>query len=238
MAAGKKKDDGPKRGPKDEETGVAPAATDGVPNDPLTQEEREAAAEFDRDGAGAGGSVTHLPDRTNGNGNGGSSKDRAAAAGEEEDDTETEDDGQMALVVGSEGGREVTLGNLVRRNTPITLGFKMTGKAAPGIGGMLGFANPDVTLLVPARAGAVVTDPTYGTDESGAEVVKSVKLTQELRPKQVLNAQTKEARAMLLGWGDPLKQLVEAGRADGTSDADIRASIITELDVALAKRAA
>lgn len=145
-----------------------------------------------------------------------------------------EGDGQMALVVGSENGKEVTLGTLVKRGTPIEVKFKMEGKAISGSGGLLGFASPNILLLVPARSGQVVTDPTYGLNDEGEEVVKKATLRQHIRPTNVLNANTAEARALMFGSGTLIAQLVAAARADGTSDANIRAAVINELDAALA----
>lgn len=188
MAAGRKKGgDEPKRGPKDEETGVAPAATDGVPNDPMSQEEREAAAEHD----GAGGSVTHLPNRTAGNGNGGSSKDRAAAAGEEPVIDE-EADGQFFVW---EQGRKVSLGTLIPRGVDIEHAFVFTGKRIKAKGAAVQALDEKSLLLVSTISGGTKAVPTHDDDEK----VKSVVIESVVRTKTVtaIESQPEEAVAML-----------------------------------------
>lgn len=116
--------------------------------------------------------------------------DRAA-----EGEAEEEDDGQVAFVL--EQGKRVTLGSLYRRGCPIEYEFKLSGKAVKGGSnmGLIGFEDPDLTLVVPVRAGKVEVDPTYTPEGS----VKKVTVRAHVKPTAVYDARTEAARAVLTG---------------------------------------
>ncbi len=106
------------------------------------------------------------------------------------------DDPQDELFV-LEGEKRVTLSQLISRSTPVEYEFKLGGKAVRGALGMslVSFSEPDLTLVVPVRAGKVIVDPTYDAD--GA--VKSVKVRVEVKPKRVYDSRSDAARQVLLG---------------------------------------
>lgn len=105
-----------------------------------------------------------------------------------------EDDGQLFVM---ESGKSVTLGTLIKRGTPILYEFKLGGRAVKGAQGMglLSFAEPDMTLVVPVRAGKVEVDPTYNNDGS----VKHVTVRAHVKPTMVYDARTEAAQVALRG---------------------------------------
>jgi hypothetical protein len=133
--------------------------------------------------AGKASSNGHKPD-----------DDERARAAKAALDTEVgeEDDGQTLFVL--EGGRQVTLGTLVKRGTSILYEFKMDGKAVKGRDmSLIPFDDPDMVLVVPVRAGKVETDPTYNDDGT----VKHVTVRAHVKPKTVYDARSQAARAVL-----------------------------------------
>lgn len=125
------------------------------------------------------------------NGNGRSIEDRAA-----EGDNELEPDAQEELFV-LEGGKKVTISNLYGRGTPVMVEWQLSGKNLKGSGetGLLSYSDPDLLLVVPARAGKVEIDPTYNDDGS----VKHVTLRQSLKARTFYDAQTEAAQLLLRG---------------------------------------
>lgn len=116
--------------------------------------------------------------------------DEAAAAG---GGTGEEDDGQLFVM---EAGKTVTLGTLIKRGIPVEYEFRLDGKSVKGKDmALIAFDDPEITLVVPARAGKVVADPTYDAD--GA--LKSVTVRAHVKPKLVYDARTEAARAALGG---------------------------------------
>lgn len=105
-----------------------------------------------------------------------------------------EEDGQLFVV---EHGQRVTLSNLVKRGLPVRYEFKLSAKGVKGSGdmGLIGFGDPDITLLVPARAGKVEIDPTYDGDGT----VKSVTIRAHVKPLTVYDVRSEAARMVLGG---------------------------------------
>lgn len=151
---------------------------------PMTQTEREAAADFEAsvDGHAAtlaeGGEAAAERPR--------SMEDLETAAGGEEDD------GQFFVF---EQGRKVTLGTLIGRNVPVTYEVKLTGKVLRGPGSLIAFSEPDVMLVVPSRGGKVEVDPVYAEDGS----VKEVHVRQNIKARTFYDARTDAASAALNG---------------------------------------
>jgi hypothetical protein len=105
-----------------------------------------------------------------------------------------EEDGQLFVM---ENGVKIGLRDLIARNTPIFFEFKMDGKAMKGGQdmGLISFTEPDRVLVVPGRAGKIVTDPTYDGDGS----IKHVTVRQHFKPSTVYDGRTEAARVALLG---------------------------------------
>lgn len=122
-----------------------------------------------------------------GDGAGRSIEDLADEHGEEED-------GQLFVM---EEGRKVTLGTLIKRSTPVEYEFKLGGKAVKGGGnmGLISFTDPDITLIVPGRAGKVEVDPTYNPDGS----VKKVTIRAHVKPITAYDSRTEAGIAALRG---------------------------------------
>jgi hypothetical protein len=90
-----------------------------------------------------------------------------------------------------EGTRTVSHRELIARNTPIIVEWKFEGRSVRGRKrGLIPFANPDVVLVVPARAGKVEIDPTYDDDGN----VTKVTLRPHVKARTVMDARTEEAR--------------------------------------------
>lgn len=111
------------------------------------------------------------------------------------------DDGQMFVW---EHSRRVTLGTLIARAIPIKYVWVFGGKRIKGRGGLVGF-DTDVPLVVrglPSRTNIVVT-----RDED--ERVTAATIEMHTAAKEVLNADSEEAIAMLggifeaRGWTPP-----------------------------------
>lgn len=96
-----------------------------------------------------------------------------------------------------EHGEHVTLGTLIKRGTSVLYEFKLGGKAVKGGGamGLLSFDQPDMTLVVPVRAGKVEIDPTYDADG----LVKHVTVRAHVKPKTVYDGRSAAGRTALLG---------------------------------------
>lgn len=163
-----------KKDDTDNETGITPKATDGEPHG---------------DGDGDGGSVVQMSER----GQRGRSVSERAEAGEAEPATEQEDDGQVAFVM--EHGKRVTLSSLVKKGIPVKYAFNMNGKSVQGgkAMGLISFSDPDLMLVVPARAGKVEIDPTYNDDGE----VKEVTIRVNVKPRYVYDAQSDAGRQAL-----------------------------------------
>lgn len=136
------------------------------------------------------------PSRTNGGdpaGDDGKQSIEDMANGADEEHGE-EDDGQLFVL---EEGKTVTLGTLIKRGTPVEYEFKLSGKAIPGAKGMglISFADPERTLIVPGRAGKVEVDPTYAPDGS----VKKVNVRVHFKPTTAYDARTEAGRVALRG---------------------------------------
>jgi hypothetical protein len=116
--------------------------------------------------------------------------DKATKAG----GTGEEDDGQLFVI---EEGAKVTLGTLIKRGTSVFYEFKLGGKAIKGAGGMglLSFDQPDMTLVVPGRAGKVEVDPTY----DGEGKIKHVTVRAHFKPSTIYDGRSSAGRAALLG---------------------------------------
>lgn len=161
-------------------------ATD-VQDPPMSQAEREANADFDGEAATLAGGGEAAAERPR------SMEEIAQAAHDQAQEAAgEEDDGQMFVF---EQGRKVTLGTLVGRNVPVTYEIKLTGRTLKGPGNLIAFSDPDVTLIAPARAGRVITDPTYNDDGS----VKSVAITQHVKTLTFYDARTEAGRVALRG---------------------------------------
>ena len=117
-----------------------------------------------------------------------SAADRAA----EEVALGQEDDGQLFIM---ENDKKVKLGSLLKRGVPVEYRFKLGGMGVKGKGemGLIGFSEPNITLVVPALAGKVTVEPTYNDDQ---EVIKIV-ITAAVKPKMVYDAKSPEARDLL-----------------------------------------
>ena len=110
------------------------------------------------------------------------------------DETSEEEDGQVFVI---EQGRNVTLGTLIKRGTPVHYEFKLGGKAIKGAAGMglLAFNDPEMTLVVPVRAGKVEIDPTYDAEDN----VKHVTVRASVKPLMVYDSRTEAAQVALRG---------------------------------------
>jgi hypothetical protein len=120
---------------------------------------------------------------------GGQSLEQLAEGGQGE-----EDDGQMFVM---EGGSKVTIGTLIARKTPVLYEFKLGGKAIKGATGMglLAFNDPEMTLVVPVRAGKVEVEPTYDAEGN----VKHVTVRAHVKPTMVYDSRTEAAKVALRG---------------------------------------
>jgi hypothetical protein len=166
-------------------------ASTGEPDTPADEAAARRAAQEAREASAAFDPVTG---DVNGNGAGESIADRAAAAesaGGEGAETGTEPDGQDFFVV--ERGKRVTLSTLYNRGTKVTFETQLTGKVLKGPGSLLAFSDPDITLVVPARAGKVEIDPVY--DEDGG--VKEVHVRQKVKAKTFFDSESDAGREAL-----------------------------------------
>lgn len=91
----------------------------------------------------------------------------AITGGDAGDPAGEEDDGQLFVL---EQDKRVTLGTLYKRGTPVEFRVVLGSKSVPGDGGLISFSDPDLVLVVPARAGAVRTEPTYRDDGTLSKV--------------------------------------------------------------------
>lgn len=129
----------------------------------------------------------------NGNGSHKSLEELAAEAGQDGSQQQGEEaDGQMFVL---EQGKQVTLGTLYNRGTPVTFEVQLTGKTLKGPGNLISFSSPDVMLVVPARAGKVEVDPTY--DDEGK--VARVSIRQRVKTTAFYDSRTEAARVALDG---------------------------------------
>jgi hypothetical protein len=107
-----------------------------------------------------------------------------------------EEDGQYAFEI-EEQGKRVTLGSLIKRGTPVKYEFKLGAKAIKGSGGMglISFDDPEMTLVVPVRAGAVTVEPTYDGDGG----IKHVTVRAAVKPLTCYDARSEAALIALRG---------------------------------------
>ncbi len=94
-----------------------------------------------------------------------------------------------------EQGRRVTISNLIARNTPIEYRMTLNSRSFRGGGdmGLLPFSSPEILLIVPARQGKVIAEPTY--DEGGE--VEKVTIRCNFKPLTAHDATSAEGRALL-----------------------------------------
>lgn len=131
------------------------------------------------------GSDDGFYDSSNGTGDPKSIADRVT-------DGDEPDQGELFVL---EQGKKVTLASLYARSTPVVLEWKFTGKAVKGSGenGLISFDDPDIVLVVPARAGKVEIDPTYNDDGS----IKHVTLRPNVKAKTVYDARSEGAKSLM-----------------------------------------
>lgn len=109
-----------------------------------------------------------------------------------------DDDGQLFVI--EEQGRRVTLGTLYHRGTPVEYRFVLGSKSVPARdAGLIGFQNPDLTLVVPVRAGDVKVSPTYNPDGT----VKKITIYAAMKPLDVIDARSERGREALAGAAVP-----------------------------------
>lgn len=163
---------------------------------PMTQEERESAADFDPASnphlRPVGEAEQERPRTLEEIEAAQAAADAESQARAREAGLGEEDDGQMFVF---EQGRKVTLGTLVGRNVPVTYEVKLTGKVLKGPGSLLAFNEPDMTLIVPVRAGRVEVDPVYADDGT----VKEVHVRQNIKARTFYDAQTEAGQVALRG---------------------------------------
>lgn len=94
-----------------------------------------------------------------------------------------------------EQGRRVTISQLVARGTTVEYRVTLNSKSLRGGGdmGLLSYNDPDILLVVPARQGKVVHDPTYTEDGD----VEKVTVRVNFKPLTVHSATSLEGRALL-----------------------------------------
>lgn len=93
-----------------------------------------------------------------------------------------------------ENGKEVGLGTLFRRGTPIELRFTLGSKSLPARDtGLMSFDDPELLLVVPVRAGDVRTSPTY--DEDGT--LKKVTIYADMKPRTIADARSARGKQLL-----------------------------------------
>lgn len=94
-----------------------------------------------------------------------------------------------------EHGRRVTIGQLIPRGTTVEYRVNLNAKSIKGGGdmGLLSFGDPDILLVVPARQGKVIPNPTY--DEDGN--LEKVTLVVNFKPLAAHDATSREGRALL-----------------------------------------
>jgi hypothetical protein len=116
----------------------------------------------------------------------------AEDAGRKEPETGEEEDGQLFVV---EQGKRVTLANLYARSTPVEVVFKFQGRSVKGGAetGLIPFSDPELTLIVPARAGKVEIDPTYDAEGN----VSKVTIRPHVRAITVYDSRSEAARRLL-----------------------------------------
>ena len=124
----------------------------------------------------------------NGSTNGASIEERAQDLEVQEDA-----DGQRAFVV-EEGGKTVTLAQLIRRGVPTEVRYKMTGKSIPNVEG--GLLDPYATSTVLAVDSIIANiRMEYIRDEN--QKVEGVIQYVTLKPRQVYPAASEAGREML-----------------------------------------
>jgi hypothetical protein len=150
----------------------------------ISQEEREATADFDAAGNGDGGypagEVDDEKPRT---------LEDIEAVGAE---IAEEPDGQLFVV---EEGERVTLSSLYKRGTPVEYEFKVTGKSVKGQGGLISLDQTNVMLVLRCVPGKVEIDPTRDSDGR----IEKVKIRANLKPAAVYKADSEAARVALSG---------------------------------------
>lgn len=139
-----------------DENGIDPKATDGEPDENMTQAEADQLAmararkqaESDQQAAEALGAKRGQP------------------IDEQGDDIGEEDDGQMFVW---EQGHKVTLGTLIQRGIPVEHAFVFGGKRLKGSGGLVGH-NDDVLAITRGKVGKTSIVPTRDDDERVTKV--------------------------------------------------------------------
>lgn len=106
-----------------------------------------------------------------------------------------EADGQFALEI-PELGKEITLGTMIPRGTPIELKYKMDGKSIPNVrGGLMDPSDTAGLLLVSFTVGNV--DTKFTRDADGKIEKASIYIT--IVPKHVVNAHSEAGDVLLRG---------------------------------------
>lgn len=169
----------------------------GNDDDGLTQEERERLAEFGDDGGpepaegkgaardGEPSNVTPLP---RGNGSGTPLADRT------EPDEPGGDSKQEELFQVEEAGKVVTLAQLVRRNTPVEVRYKMTGRSLGA--GKAGLIDPYATTTL-ILADCVVDDVDIQYVRDGDQRIEKIIQYVTLKPRVALPALSEAGGVML-----------------------------------------
>lgn len=118
----------------------------------------------------------------------------AERAGDVPAPSEPEEEFEEELFV-LEQGRRVTVSQLVQRGTPVEYAMNLNSKSIRGGGdmGLLSYSDPNIILIVPARQGKVVHDPTY--DDDGMVVKVTVRVN--FKPQTVHDVSSPEGRALL-----------------------------------------
>lgn len=119
----------------------------------------------------------------------------AERAGDEPEASETSEASEPEELFVLEQGRRVTVSQLVARGIPIEYRVTMNSKSLKGGGdmGLLSYKDPDILLVVPARQGKVVHDPTYSEEGD----VTKVTIRVNFKPLTAHDATSREGRALL-----------------------------------------
>lgn len=155
---------------RDEETGIEPKATDGVPDEDTMQKELDELAE--RRARAREGVL-----------------DDDAGAPIDGQEAGEEDDGQLFAYTAD--GR-VTLGNLIPRNVPVEHAFVFSQARRKGAGELIPFGE-DVLLVVRGKVASV--KPTAKRDDE--ENLKSVTIETQIATKVVVQADSQQAMDLL-----------------------------------------
>lgn len=113
---------------------------------------------------------------------------------ERAEDPDDDDDPQLEMFIVEDGGRNVTLGSLVKKGTPIENRYVLTGKSIPQVSG--GIIDPYKTsVLLVADCVVDHVKPQYIRDAQ--QRVEKVVLYVTLKPRRVQQALTEAGRVMI-----------------------------------------